>query len=211
MRFNKPAYPTVYFSAKIWVQCPNCSEAALVTNSATKSIIPPPSGKHAKCTCSHCGFQKEGNQEWHGYSQGFIERACGFCGTKICFTSKPTKTPFKSNRIKCDHCSKEKEYTIHWYRYTENKPTDPYFGFDLWLQTTVKNNILWLYNLEHLNYLREYVSAKLREDNGRHKYSMITNLPQWLKSAKHRALLIKKMDTLEYELQQKLIHLGPLD
>jgi hypothetical protein len=59
-----------------------------------------------------------------------------------------------------------------------------------------------LYSLKHLKYLKEYVAAKLREDNDRHKYSMITNLPQWIKSAKNREAILKKLSKLEVEINK---------
>ncbi len=66
----------------------------------------------------------------------------------------------------------------------------------------VKDKIIWFYNMDHLEYLNDYISSKLREDDGRHKYSMITNLPQWIKSAKNRDLILKKMHRLEIEFNK---------
>ena len=206
MRFNKPAYGTVHFSEKIWVKCPNCGGIGLVETELGKYNIPYPSGYRTKFHCKNCDCRKTENNEWFGYCQGTIYQACGFCGSRISFTSKPTKELYKTAKIKCDACKREKDYELNWYRFKQEKPTDPFFGFDLWLQTNVKSNILWLYNLEHVNYLREYVEAKLREDDGRHKYSMITNLPQWIKSAKNRGLIIKKLCKLEEELEKKTTH-----
>ena len=73
-------------------------------------------------------------------------------------------------------------------------------GYELWLQADVKGNILWVYNQEHLSYLRDYISAKLRDVDGRHKYSLIANLPQWVKDAKNRDTIVKKLNKLEQQL-----------
>ena len=201
-KFNLPAYPTVHFSDKIWVHCPNCHDAALVTFNLPKYSFPVPSGLGSTCVCSSCGFQQKNNDKWNGYVQGFINRSCGFCGNRVIHSTKPTKTCSKTLKATCNTCTKEREYETTWYRYRVNKPNDPYFGYNLWLQTTVKSNILWLYNLQHLNYLRTYVEAKLREDDSRHKYSMITNLPQWIKSSKNRDIILKKLDKLENKLKR---------
>ena len=204
MKFNQPAYPTVYFSENICVKCPKCTEPALVNSQPRKYSIPFPLNHQSKCTCGYCGFHQSGNDQWAGYLQGFVNQSCGHCGTKVFHSTEPTKKPYPNTKVTCETCQQTRAYEIAWYRYRGDKPTDPYFGFDLWLQTDVKDNVLWLYNLEHLTYLRDYVSAKLREDNGRHKYSMITNLPQWMKSSKNRDLIVKKLNKLEEEFIKKI-------
>ncbi|WP_070138515.1 hypothetical protein [Crocinitomix algicola] len=206
MRFNKPAYPTVHFSEEIWVNCPKCSEPALVKTELPKYTLPFPRGHKSICSCSHCGFQETNESNWSGFVQGFINRACGNCGSGISYTTEPTKEPYETSEITCDVCKATREYEIKWYRYRNDKPTDPYFGFDLFLQTSIKDNVLWLYNIDHLDYLKEYVEAKLREDDVRHKYSMITNLPQWVKSSKNREVIVKKVNKLRHELEKKTLH-----
>lgn len=178
MKFDKPAFPTVYFSENIWIQCPKCAEPALVKTELPKYTIPFPYERQSVCNCSYCGFQDMGSKNWAGYMLGFVSRACGYCGSRASHTTPPTREPYKTTNIACKVCKVKKEYDINWHRYQNYEATDPYFGFDLWLQVDIKGNVLWLYNLEHLDYLKEYVEAKLREDDGRHKYSMITNLPQ---------------------------------
>jgi len=59
-----------------------------------------------------------------------------------------------------------------------------------------------MYNIDHLDYLKEYVEAKLREDDARHKYSMITNLPQWVKSSKNRDIIVKRLNKLKSEFEK---------
>ncbi len=207
MKFNLPAYPTVFFSNQVWVHCPKCNDAALVTSELPKYLIPITTGNNLKCVCNSCGFQQKGDETWSGFVQGFINRACGFCGNKIMHSTKPTETCYETSKVTCNSCKREKAYKIVWYRYRGDKPTDPYFGFNLWLQINIKGHLLWLYNLNHLDYLRTYVSAKLREDDNRHKYSMITNLPQWVKSSKNRDLIVSKLSKLEsqFKLKNKII------
>lgn len=204
MRFTEPAYPTVYFSNKIFVKCPECGELGIIETELGKDTIPFPQDHKSTFNCSKCGLRKETNEKWYGYCQGFVDRSCGFCGNRINHTTKPTKTPYDSVSVKCDSCNKEEDYAIKWYRYKENKPIDPYFGMELWLQTNIKDNILWVYNLDHLKYLKAYIESKLRQDDSRHKYSMITNLPQWIKSAKNRDLIVKKLKRLEKEIVKTL-------
>lgn len=203
MKFDQPAYPTVYFSEKIWVKCPKCSEPALVKTTLPSYTIPIPLRYSSICSCKSCGFQEQNNEVWYGYYQGFVNLPCKTCGSRISNSTEPTKKPYINSDITCDVCNSKRTYELKWYRYRKDRTTDPYFGFDLWIQTTIKNNVLWLYNLDHLEYLKAYIASKLREDNGRHKYSMITNLPQWIKSSKNREVIVKKLNTLKLECLKK--------
>lgn len=202
MKFSKPAYPTVYFSEKIWVQCPKCAKHALVKTELPKYSVPFPLSYASSCNCSHCGYQESNKETWNGYFQGVVATGCGKCGNRVYHSTQPTKELFEFQKVTCGVCQSEREYEVQWYRYRNEKPTDPYFGFDLYLQANIKNNVLWLYNLEHLDYLKEYVEAKLREDDGRHKYSMITNLPKWIKSSKNRGTIVKKLNKLKQDFEK---------
>ena len=204
MRFTQPAYPTVHFSEEIWVKCPNCNDLGLVSTPLGRFNIPKPTGYTSRFSCIHCGCEKRDRSDWQGLWQGTMSQACGHCGTSLHTITAPTKSPINEALIKCHVCSHERQYELRWYRFTKDQPCDPFFGLELWLQTTVKSNTLWLYNLNHLNYLRDYVIATLREDDGRHKYSLITNLPQWIKAAKNRNEIVKKLDKLEREFSSKL-------
>jgi len=105
MKFNKPVYPTVYFSEEIWVKCPSCSEPALVKTELPRYTIPFPWGHKSVCNCNNCGFQEKDETKWSGYLQGFIYRACGKCGTRISHTTEPTKEPYKTSDVTCGMCN----------------------------------------------------------------------------------------------------------
>jgi len=199
MRFTQPAYPTVYFSTLIWVRCPNCNMAAKVETNLGKLTIPEPQQHQSTLKCSGCGLIKTHNELWYGLYQGHLSIACGFCGSHLNYTTKPSKNIKTKAAITCEVCNNEKEYALQWYKFKQDFTIDPYFGLDLYLQVNIKENVLWVYNIDHLKYLRHYVSSTLREGYGRHKYSLITNLPQWVKSAKNRELIVKKLDFLEKE------------
>jgi hypothetical protein len=191
MKFNLPAYTTNYFSTLIFVECPKCSKVAKVTSKPSLTILP--IKNEAKIVCTNCNFKEENSTDWNGYCQGFLNQACGFCGSQILHSTKPTKEPYKNEKLNCTSCKNEKEYQLFWAPYRGNKATDPYFGYNLYLQTNIKNNVLWGYNKEHLYYLKAFIQATLREDNKRHKYSLIANLPQWMLAAKNRDIVVKKI------------------
>lgn len=178
----------------------------MVKTELPKYTLPFPTELKSVCNCDSCGFQDAENEAWSGFVQGFVNRACGNCGSRISHTTEPTRNPYDSSELTCEVGKTNRKYKTQWYRYRNDMPTDPYFGFDLLLQTNIKGNILWLYNIDHLNYLMEYVESKLREDGGRHKYSMITNLPQWVKSAENRDWIVKKLNRVKQEFKKQTAH-----
>ncbi len=105
-------------------------------------------------------------------------------------------------KIKCNVCGEEKFYpTVYALTYADsNQATDPYFGLQLWLQIGYDNNILWAYNFDHLNYLKEYVGAKLREAVSGGKYSLARKLPNFIKIAKNRGGILKAINKLEKKI-----------
>ena len=82
--------------------------------------------------------------------------------------------------------------------------TNPYVGYTLWISFNFKDQVLWLYNPDHLDDREEYIESKLRNDNDRHKYSTITNLPKWVKSSKNRDTLANKLSVLKKKSSGKL-------
>jgi hypothetical protein len=74
---------------------------------------------------------------------------------------------------------------------------DPHFGQPLLFVDEGRHGCLWAYNLNHLDELRRYVAATLRErssDAG--NKSMASRLPAWIKLAKNRASILKRIERL---------------
>lgn len=70
----------------------------------------------------------------------------------------------------------------------------------LWLRAETRHGELWAYNLEHLDLIRRFVAADLRErapwyDTGR-KMTLVARLPAWIKSAKNRTEVLHAIDRL---------------
>jgi hypothetical protein len=77
---------------------------------------------------------------------------------------------------------------------------DPYFRLPLWLQGETRQGGLWAYNLEHLDLIRRFVAADLRErapwyDTGQ-KATLVARLPPWMKHAKNRADVLRAIDRI---------------
>lgn len=63
--------------------------------------------------------------------------------------------------------------------------------YDLYLVADCCGQTLWARNLNHLEFLEKYVSAKLRERTANINQSTASRLPQWIKSAKNRYEILK--------------------
>ena len=85
---------------------------------------------------------------------------------------------------------------------TVGPPVDWFFREPLWLQIPCGSNILWAYNERHLAWLKEFVSAGLRErrqdpETGWSNQGLAGRLPRWLISAKNRERVLKAIGKLE--------------
>ncbi len=203
--FNKPYYSLRHFAYEIFVKCPKCQGLSKVTTLEKDSPHGECNNPHSKLSCFECGYLSAKDIKWMGFYVGYIGneykgRACGFCGTKFQKEFNLTKTPYKNGIAKCPTCQKEKEYKINWYQYIGELPTDPFFGLDLYYQKMVKNKILWVYNLEHLRYLIEYLNSKIRKRERVGLSSMIATLPEFIIDRKNKGSIIKQLHKFEQEL-----------
>jgi len=77
---------------------------------------------------------------------------------------------------------------------------DRFFKYSLWYQADFKNETLYAYNLAHLDFLKAYVAAPLRERRqaafGWSNQSLQSRLPKWLLSGKNRSGILKKLAEL---------------
>ncbi|PUB09449.1 hypothetical protein [Paenisporosarcina sp. OV554] len=101
----------------------------------------------------------------------------------------PKKNNFNQNKISYEKTFKDGFINI-------GGAFDWYFGYPLLLQIPFREHTFWAYNLKHLQYLKSYIEAELREN---HPYylSVESRLPLWMKSAKNRDLILKAIIKLE--------------
>ena len=94
-------------------------------------------------------------------------------------------------RLYCFSCGYSKECSTKYGKGYIHLPANAYFGAELWLKERFRDNWIWAYNYEHLNYLEQYISAGLRERQNRTHFTMVEKLPSFIQSAKNRDALIK--------------------
>ncbi|SCY18977.1 hypothetical protein [Desulfoluna spongiiphila] len=201
-QFKEPWYSAYYFLKQdIDIQCPECGGHAV--SSGTSEYLLPWYPTNTRVVCTKCRYTKKSSSfSWSGPVKGFGRRPCGACGHKwvnarVCCDAPPAK-PFNTVEARCPVCDKPNVVDISWsIDFFSGRPLDPYNGERLWYVDSVKGNEIWAYNTAHLTYLREYISSSLRE-RGEHagKYSIITNLPGWMKTKKNRDDVLKALDRL---------------
>lgn len=185
-------YPKYYL-----VECPKCEKAAIV--SFTGSYW---ARNNVELKCSCC-MHKAAFLELTLYKAN-VKRNCPDCGKSISAELSNLKNPPQEMIIVCPSCGFKAEYTPNISAYSPKKNLngmqgDPFFGFPLWFQSSVKGNLFWAYNREHLEEIRTYVEADLRERQSSYARTMVAYLPQFIKEAKNREDVLKVIKDLQYK------------
>lgn len=110
---------------------------------------------------------------------------------------------FASRRLICLSCPYRE--TFSGRQIGIGRSVDWYFRQPLWLQISCCGETLWAYNLKHLEYIENYVAAKLRERTRipNTNKSVASRLPTWIKSAKNRGAILKAIGKLKEKLNGK--------
>jgi len=138
--------------------------------------------------CSNQAVVKSDNFSFRNTDESDVKVICINCGYNKRLLERPTSILYSSNKK-----------TITGRYFVIGGAIDPFFYLPLWLKTDFEENILWAYNFEHLNFLREHIEAKLRERNGQElaNKSLGSRLPKWMTSKKNRKLVLKKIGELQ--------------
>jgi len=193
-RYAGPATVRQSYMTEFVVACPKCRKDALVT---TNSGYVPSAGK---LTCSNC-MHSERSEDLIRYNM-IVKRNCDNCGKSINVEIPNLKEPSQQVTIPCSHCGitrtfePRNEPTRLVYK-SIGAATDPVFNLPLWFQAEIKGNHFWAYNRRHLQDIRSYVQAKLRERQSEGYTTMVERLPQFIKEAKNREAILKTIEQLE--------------
>ena len=138
-------------------------------------------------TCQGKAFVKSPPYPVPKKDENQISITCTNCGYNRLLSEKPDHYAFRSSR---------KVYTGKYIML--GAPVDPYFHLPLWLSIPCCNNLLWAYNYEHIDFLRNFISAELRERNGQPKsnHSIGSRLPRWITAANNRKDVLKCIEKL---------------
>ena len=132
-------------------------------------------------------FHDPGTTYYH-FSRSALVR-CPRCDGIAHFerTARPERTAHQEPRVICRSCG--------LCRAVNGCSRPP-----LWLSAQTRHGELWAYDLAHLDLIRRFVAASLREhdpwyEHGR-KMTCVARLPAWVKSAKNRAEVLRTIDRM---------------
>lgn len=129
---------------------------------------------------------------------------CHGCGTVR--NTDPSRTEcFAPRRFICRNCGLSKEWAGTTIGRHGPEPQDDYFNLPLWLQVSCCGETLWAHNARHLQFIRDYVGATIRErqrdtTHGWNNGGLASRLPRWMQLAKNRPDILKAIAKLELKL-----------
>ena len=121
-----------------------------------------------------------------------------------CAAKALVKQTQSERRLSCSRCGLTKAADVNG-DILYGAPVDPYFRLVLFLNIDCCGETLFAYNQAHLRYLKDFVVSELRQranspDRSIKNRSLVSRLPRWLKSAKNRVEILKKIELLEARL-----------
>ncbi|MFV9482250.1 hypothetical protein ACNI3T_00355 [Christiangramia sp. ASW11-125] len=182
------------WSKETLIKCPSCKERAILKND--NSVFQWFFNENSKIHCPNCKLTVNQNNLIRYRLE--LKRNCSKCGADIQKSIPNLKKKKKTVSVSCENCGNTEIYEPRNIKYTmifndQIGAKDPIFGVSLWLQENLKGNIFWAYNFDHLEYLRNYISADLREREG---MTLSAKLPKFIKDKKNRTKLLKLIDKM---------------
>ena len=182
------------------VRCPSCQAAARVAYAQAG-----PWTWVARLRCGQCAFSADSAPSrlysafvldeasaWFGPVHATGRRACGRCGAKWVY-ARDRRVDGGRHRpatlqAACARCGHVQPVAVRWYPHHDAAAgTEPLLGLALVLREAVgPGREVWAFNHAHLQALKAYVGARLRERACNHNRSHFMRLPAWIKSAKQR-------------------------
>jgi hypothetical protein len=137
------------------------------------------------------GRYRDGGSALHDWAEPEVLVVCPRCSGRAFV--RPSGS---HRRVNCSSCGLTRETpgtTSTW-----GEPVDPWFLLPLWLGAELRSHTVWAFNDRHLEAVRAYVAAGLRERTPRPgaAMSMLEKLPAWMTSAKNRDEVVAVLDRL---------------
>ena len=201
-RYLDKGFSLLYWATEIEAVCPKCDGVGIINGN------PYWREWRAAFLCQSCSHSLTTDRDcWHGPLLGQGRRPCGSCGHKWVRVEKLFAEASKVNKeyanAKCPQCKNYNEVPL---KFTRTEPDDhaidPFLGLELALKEETRHGTVWVYGAKHLEQLKLYIAADLREGDGT-KWSYFTRLPKWLKTSKNRDLVLKAIAKLEKRLITK--------
>lgn len=190
-------------AGEVWVLCIRCQAPGPVSGERSGWQW------HAGFRCKACELTLDSTRgDWVGAVVLSGRRSCGYCGhqwlrPRIRQSGWPREV-IDAVDVECLACHHSSAVVL------EAQPAfdatgchDPHFGMPLYLVDAGRHGPVWAYNAAHLQILKGYVSATLRgRRGGSGNASLLSRLPVWMKAAKNRDAIIKRLAHLERRLAE---------
>lgn len=194
------------FASEVHIKCVRCNAAGTVFAHLLAWQW------RASFECAECGLTLDtACGDWVGPVLLTGRRPCGFCGHKwlnprISQRGWPREV-LDSVVASCLECGHESVVPVVAERVHDGvEHIDPHFGMPLLLVDAGRHGAVWAYNADHIQALKSYVAARLRERGvNAGNASMLSRLPAWIKSAKSREAVFKRLVKLERLLPSGLL------
>jgi hypothetical protein len=99
--------------------------------------------------------------------------------------------------LRCTACFYNKRQTTRTYGPGISRDgVEGAFETRLWFSAPFRDEVFWACNYEHLDYLKRYIAALVRERRDRRFFTAVERLPQFVKSAKNREALLRLIEKL---------------
>jgi transcription elongation factor Elf1 len=122
---------------------------------------------------------------------------CPACSGKASATVDYTA---RKARLGCLHCGFNKECSTEEKMGRINASIEMaahlYFDASLWYRSPFRNEIFFAFNKAHLDYLKQYIGARLREHKDRTHFTLLEKLPKFYHDARNREALLKLIEKL---------------
>ncbi|KIX19927.1 hypothetical protein SY27_15475 [Flavobacterium sp. 316] len=184
------------FEDIIDVKCPKCSAKAGVKRTYESKYL---YRDTRILECKHCYFAQKGQMKKF---KAIVDTFCCNNEDKIKYESQILNEKPEKINLKCPICMEHKDFKpkieeiTYGFNADVSKQRESYFNCELWYQKQFDNAIFWAYNRDHIEYLERYIRADLRERNndGSFNKTLVSRLPQFVKSAKNREKLLKSIE-----------------
>lgn len=203
-------YSLTHYAKQSIVRCIECDTIGEIEN-RYESID---GGRNMWCatfTCKHCQLsliKDDCQQDWVGPCRLVGHCRCHYCGTHLSVEQdRPTHQYTLPTYLirNCSACGLTNNIPVErdnkFLYYEASLAIDPDFGLALFLQKPCRFGKIWAFNQTHLTELHTYINASLRESSVEAgNASMASRLPHWMKSAKNREMINKKLTQLQMQL-----------
>jgi predicted RNA-binding Zn-ribbon protein involved in translation (DUF1610 family) len=193
-RYSGPGTVIQSYMTDFVVECPKCKHQALVTAGAPNYY------DDARLNCQYCTHTEKAS-ELIRYKIS-VRSNCDDCGKLISKVIPHSKEKVDAFALPCPSCGEIRIYRArndeyHQYYNGSTQEADPIFHLPLWFQDSIKKNVFWAYNREHLHDIKVYISSKLRERQTSWFGTMVEMLPTFIKEARNRESLLHLIEKLE--------------